>query len=108
PSGMIHRRENDSTGKLPLTQRQRRQLLQALHSTQDAKIYRRLLVVIEIDRGRSPAQIAATLHVGRASIYLWVRRYLQHRDTPWRSQPTEVEGGAVALINPGKTYWSRA
>lgn len=77
---MISRREIAPTGKLPLTAHQRRQLLQALRSTHDAKLYQRLLAVIEVDRGRPVAQITAMLRVGRASVYLWLRRYLQHRD----------------------------
>lgn len=77
---MTQRRQVESGGKLPLTVHQRRQLLRALRHTQDAKLYRRLLAVVKLDQGHKATQIAELLEVDRTSIYIWLRRYLQHRD----------------------------
>ena len=47
--------------RLKLTHWQRRRLHQQLKSTSDARTYRRTLAVLELDRGRSAADIAAML-----------------------------------------------
>lgn len=77
---MPQRRDEGLTGKLPLTAYQRHRLLQVLRKTPDAKLYRRLLAIAEMDRGTSVTQIAELLRVGRASLYNWLRRFLESHD----------------------------
>ena len=65
---------------------QRRRLRQQLRTTPDARTYRRTLAVLELDRGRSAADIAVMLGVTRKGIYDWVGAYLEGRD------PASLEG----------------
>lgn len=65
---------------LKLTSRQRQRLRKQLKEAQDARLYRRTLAVLEVDRGRSIAQVAQTLGVTRQSVYNWVASYAQSRD----------------------------
>jgi transposase len=55
--------------RLRLTHWQRRRLHQPLKSTSDARTYRRTLAVLELDRGRAAADIAAMLGVTRQSVH---------------------------------------
>ena len=71
-----------ATGKLPLTPRQREHLLQALRQATEARLYRRLLALVQIDRGKPVAQVAEELMVSRMTVHRWLRRYLRCRD-PW-------------------------
>src|SRR4051795_11976561 len=61
--------------RLKLTHWQRRRLHQQLKSTSDARVYRRTLAVLELDRGRSAADVAAMLGVTRQSVYNWAAAY---------------------------------
>jgi transposase len=54
-----------------LTAPQRRRLRNQLQHARDASYYRRLLAVLELDRGQSVAEVAATLGVTRQSVYNW-------------------------------------
>jgi transposase len=58
-----------------LTSPQRRLLRRALGATDDASYYRRLLAVLELDRGRPAADVAAALGVTRQSVSNWARAY---------------------------------
>jgi transposase len=58
-----------------LTSPQRRLLRRALGATDDASYYRRLLAVLELDRGRPAAEVAAALGVTRQSVSHWARAY---------------------------------
>jgi transposase len=60
---------------LHLTAAERRQLTQQLHVTDDASYYRRLLAILELDRGQPVAPVAETLAVTRQSVYNWARAY---------------------------------
>ena len=102
---MTQRRKVEAGGKLPLTVHQRRQLVQALHRTQDAKLYWRLLAVVQLDQGHKATQIAKLLGVDRTSIYVWLRRYLQHRDPaavsdrPGRGRPSLFDSTLQDLLD---------
>ena len=62
---------------LSLTPRQRHQLEHQLHSTPDARLYRRTLAILEISRGQSIVKVAQTLGVHPRSVYYWVRAYAE-------------------------------
>jgi len=54
-----------------LTPGQRRQFRNHLGRAADAGHYRRLLAVLELDRGRTAAEVAGLLRVTRQSVYNW-------------------------------------
>lgn len=54
-----------------LTSSQRRKLRDQLRRARDASHYRRLLAILELDRGRSVAEVADLLRVTRQSVYNW-------------------------------------
>lgn len=66
--------------RLKLTYWQRRRLRQHLKTTSDARTYRRTLAVLELDRGRSAADIAAMLGVTRQSVHNWASAFLRDPD----------------------------
>ncbi len=57
-----------------LTAKQRRKLKWLLHQTCDARLYRRVLAVLEVSRGISVEEVAQTLGVTRQSVYNWLSR----------------------------------
>jgi transposase len=59
---------------------QRRRLRRELMTTADAHLYRRILAVLELDRGRSAADIAEMLGVTRQSIHNWAAAFLHESD----------------------------
>jgi transposase len=59
-----------------LTASQRRQLRAHLRRAQDASYYRRLLAVLELDRGLSVAEVADLLRVTRQSVYNWASSFV--------------------------------
>jgi transposase len=66
--------------QLQLTSYQRRRLCRQLAEARDARLYRRTLAVLEFDRGRSAADIAAMLRVSRQSVSNWVGAYALAHD----------------------------
>jgi transposase len=66
--------------KLGLTAYQRQTFRQWLHDTADAHLYRRLLVVLEVDSGKSVSELALLLNVSHQSIYNWIGRFRRHGD----------------------------
>jgi transposase len=58
-----------------LTPWQRRQLRTQLRRADDASYYRRLLAVLELDRGQSVADVAELLRVTRQSVYNWANSF---------------------------------
>ncbi len=66
--------------KLKLTAWQRRRLRRQLKETRDARLYRRTLAILEVDRGRSVLDLAFSLGVEPRSIYYWIEAYLQDDD----------------------------
>jgi len=73
---------------LNLTSWQRRRLRRQLAETEDVRVLRRTLAVLEFDHGRSAADIARMLGVTRQSIYGWVEVYSRDHD------PTSLEDEA--------------
>jgi transposase len=65
--------------KLGLTPYERRQLRQQLHHTSDARLYQRLLAVLEVDQGRPVNEVARLLNVSGQSVYNWIDRFCQQR-----------------------------
>ena len=66
--------------RLKLTSWQRRRLRQQLKATSDARAYRRTLAVLELDRGRSAADIAAMLGVTRQTVHNWAAAFVHDPD----------------------------
>jgi len=58
-----------------LTSSQRRRLRTQLRRATDAGYYRRLLAILELDRGQTVAEVAALLQVTRQSVYNWARSF---------------------------------
>jgi transposase len=54
---------------------QRRRLRRLLHETSDLNLYRRCLALLEVDSGRSVADVARSLGVTRQSIHSWIARF---------------------------------
>jgi transposase len=72
--------EEDTMRKLKLTASQRRKIRTRLRQTHDVRLYRRLLAVLEFDRGTSVSAIAELLGVSCQSVYNWLTRFQQTGD----------------------------
>lgn len=68
-----------------LTPAQRRQLRRFLRCAQDTSHYRRLLAILQLDRGQSVAEVAQVLGVTRQSVSNWASCFLASSD------PTALE-----------------
>lgn len=85
--------------RLKLTHWQRRRLSQQLKATSDARAYRRTLALLELDRGRSAADIADMLGVTRQSVHNWAADFVSEpdpaalRDAPRSGRPPFLGGG---------------
>jgi transposase len=66
--------------RLKLKHWQRHRLYQQLKGTPDARTYRRTLAVLELDRGRSAAEIAAMLGMTRQSVHNWAAAFAREPD----------------------------
>ena len=66
--------------RLKLKHWQRRRLRQQLKGASDARTYRRTLAVLELDRGRSAADIAAMLGVTRQTVHNWSAAFAREPD----------------------------
>jgi transposase len=58
-----------------LSSSQRRKLRTPLRRAADASYYRRVLAILELDRGKTVAEVAASLRVTRQSVYNWARSF---------------------------------
>lgn len=58
-----------------LTARQRADLIKALARCTEVRQYRRLAAVLEVDQGRSIAEVAATTGVSLRSVYGWIEAF---------------------------------
>lgn len=63
-----------------LTAGQRRRLQLQLRSSADARQCRRLLAVLELDRGQSVARVADLLGTTRQTVYNWAHRFAARPD----------------------------
>ena len=61
--------------QLNLTSWQRHRLRRQLAATEDVRLYRRTLAVLEFDYGRSASDIARMLGVTRQTVYNWIEAY---------------------------------
>src|SRR5512135_2504421 len=66
--------------RFKLTHWQRRRLRRQFKAAEDARTYRRTLAVLELDRGRSAADIAAMLGVTRQSVHNWAAAFVREPD----------------------------
>ena len=66
--------------RLKPTSWQRRRLRRQLKEATDTRLYRRTLAVLELDRGRSAADIADMLGVTRQSVSNWATAYAHDLD----------------------------
>lgn len=62
------------------TPAQRRRLHAALKRAHDARLYKRLLALVELDRGRSVTDVAAMLDTSRTSVYSWLDAFSDSSD----------------------------
>jgi transposase len=65
---------------ITLTAWQRRHLQRQLRATDDARLYRRTLAVLEVSRGESVASVARRLGVTPRAVYYWVGSYSRDHD----------------------------
>jgi transposase len=68
--------------ELELTRWQRLRLQRQLKQTQDARVYRRTLALLDYSRGEPISHIAGRLGVTRQSVYNWIAAYAEASD-PW-------------------------
>jgi len=86
---------------------------------QTAKAYRRALALLELDRGKTYTEVAATLQVTIPTISGWAAKYLANglavlQDQPRSGRPIEIDGKhrakitALACSTPpeGHARWS--
>lgn len=66
--------------QLNLTSRQRNRLRRQLSATEDVRLFRRTLAVLEFDHGRPAADIARMLGVTRQTVYNWVEAFARAGD----------------------------
>lgn len=59
---------------------QRRRLQRQLRETSDVRLYRKTLAMLELDRGRSAADIAQMLGVTRQTVHNWAVAYARQFD----------------------------
>jgi transposase len=89
---------------LKLTYWQRQGLQRQLRQASEARVYRRLLALLLLDRGDSPAQVAETLGVARRTVYYWLAAYTRAYnpadldDAPGAGRPTLWTDHARALL----------
>src|SRR5215216_195190 len=63
-----------------LTARQRRQIRDRLRAARDASYCKRLVALLELDRGTPAAEVADLLGVSRQSVYNWADGYRTSAD----------------------------
>lgn len=98
-----------------------REYLEALtrQGEQTAKIYRRALALLELDRGKTYTEVSETLQVTIPTLSGWAAKYLENgldvlQDQPRSGRPIEIDGKqrakitALACSTPPEGYaqWS--
>lgn len=63
-----------------LTRRERRLMREKLRHAHDTRLYKRLLAILEYDRGVPIVEIAQLLNVSRQSVYNWIVRFREKKD----------------------------
>jgi transposase len=92
--------------KLSLAPYERRKLRQQLHDTNDARLYRRLLAVLEIDQGKPVSEVARLLRVSHQSVYNWIDRFGQGRQAALLAD--QDRSGRPTLWTEERVAWLRA
>jgi transposase len=69
-----------------LTSRQRQRLRAELTSVEDAHVVKRIVALLQLDRGAPLAEVATSVGMTRQTLYNWVRRF-------------EAGGGLRALVD---------
>jgi transposase len=67
-------------GRLNLDHEQRSRLRRQLKATADVRLFRRMLAVLELDRGRSATDVARMLGVTRQSVCNWANAFARNSD----------------------------
>ena len=80
-------------GQLDLTSWQRHRLRRQLAATEDVRLFRRTLAVLEFDHGRSAADIARMLFISVAT----VRKHMEHVFDRTR---VRTRSAAAAIVLP--------
>jgi transposase len=65
---------------LQLSAGQRGRLRRQLDETTSARVFRRTLAILDLDRGESAADVAYRLGVSRQTVYNWLARYVMTRE----------------------------
>ena len=72
--------------------------------TQRARVFKRATALLELDRGKTPREVAETLGVNYYSVTNWRDKYLEHglaaaiEDAPRSGRPVEIDGTQRAKI----------
>lgn len=82
-----------------------REYLETLTSQgeQTAKIYRRALALLELDRGETYTEVSKTLQVTIPTLSGWAAKYLENglevlQDQPRSGRPIEIDGKQRAMV----------
>jgi transposase len=87
-----------------LTAKEQQQLERTLHTTHDARLYRRTLALLECSRGRQVKDVAQALGVTRQSIHNWAVRFQQQHtaqaltDGPRPGRPRHADDRVETLL----------
>lgn len=80
-----------------LNARERRRLREGLARCRDARLYQRILALLEVDAGLPVAQVARRLGVARQSVHNWLRAY---RELPrWESLRDRPRSGRPSVLD---------
>jgi transposase len=82
--------------RFKLTYWQRRRLRDQLKAASEVRVYRRALALLELDRGRSAAEVADPLRVTRQSVYNWAADFA--RDPAPESLADDPRSGRPRLL----------
>src|ERR1700757_4280307 len=86
-----------------LSKSQQQSLEAELAQTHDVATYRRIWALLEVDQGRSVAEVAGLLRVDRSSIYRWGQRFAAQgnpadlQQQPGQGRPPEWNEELAAL-----------
>jgi transposase len=87
-----------------LTAKEQQLLEQTLHTTHDARLYRRTLALLECSRGRQVKDVAQALGVTRQSVHNWAVRFQQQHsalaltDGPRPGRPRHADDRVETLL----------
>lgn len=90
--------------EIRLTKRERQLMREQLRHARDARLHRRLLAVLESDRGVPLADIAQELNVSRQSVYNWIARFREQRlgedlyDAPRSGRPAHTDNAFDVVL----------